>query len=44
MEAIGRAEAAYVAALDAAARTVIAARRPDIAARVVGCPATSGGR
>lgn len=44
MQAIGRAEAAYVAALDDATRTAIAARRPEILAGVTGCPPANGGR
>lgn len=44
MQAIGRAEAAYVAVLDGATRGAIATRRPEITAGVTGCPSASGGR
>ena len=37
MQAIGRAEAAYVAVLDGATRDAIATRRPEITAGVTGC-------
>jgi hypothetical protein len=44
MQAIGRAEAAYIAALDGATRDAIAARRPGIVAGVTGCAPSDGGR
>lgn len=44
MQAISRAETAYIAALHTATLTAVAARRPAIAAGVTGCPPASGGR
>jgi hypothetical protein len=44
MQAIGRAEAAYVMGLETAARAAIAGRRPAVTPRPTGCPPTRRGQ